>query len=146
PDTSYFICTLPRSGSWLLSESLEKTGVAGRPREYFEPKLYEDNPAVDPIESLDKIIRKGMTRNGVFAAKLHWYQFEFATRVVARESDMPVPLLIDRRFPGLCYVWLTRRDKIRQAVSYYRASKTGVWWQIPGVTAVDHSARALEFD
>src|SRR5262249_56036499 len=44
PSSSYFICTLPRSGSWLLSEGLEKTGIAGRPREYFEPKLFSGEP------------------------------------------------------------------------------------------------------
>src|SRR5215472_12960916 len=36
-------------------------------------------------------------------------------------------------FPNLRYIWLTRRDKVRQAVSYYRAIKTGEWWKIAGV-------------
>jgi hypothetical protein len=35
PRTSYVICTNPRSGSWLLSEGLESTQVAGRPQEWF---------------------------------------------------------------------------------------------------------------
>src|SRR5438309_9224996 len=33
---SYLVCATPRSGSTLLCETLEATGVAGRPREYFE--------------------------------------------------------------------------------------------------------------
>jgi LPS sulfotransferase NodH len=36
PERSYFICTTPRSGSTLLSEALGRTGLAGRPREYFQ--------------------------------------------------------------------------------------------------------------
>jgi len=32
-------------------------------------------------------------------------------------------------FPNLRYVWLTRRDKVRQAVSYYRAIYTNQWWK-----------------
>jgi trehalose 2-sulfotransferase len=146
PEVSYFVCTLPRSGSWLLSESLEKTGVAGRPREYFEPKLFEDCDTLDATEPLNGIVRKGTTRNGVFSAKLHWYQFEFAPRLIAPGSVLPVPIVINSRFPGLRYVWLMRRDKVRQAVSYYRASETGLWWQIPGVNANEAHAPTLEFN
>ena len=35
PRATYVICTTPRSGSWLLSDGLSSTGVAGRPREWF---------------------------------------------------------------------------------------------------------------
>lgn len=36
PQRSYFVCATPRSGSTLLCEGLKRTGVAGRPAEYFE--------------------------------------------------------------------------------------------------------------
>ncbi len=36
PAASYLVCATPRSGSTLLCETLLATGVAGRPREYFE--------------------------------------------------------------------------------------------------------------
>jgi LPS sulfotransferase NodH len=137
PALSYFVCTLPRSGSWLLCESLEKTGIAGRPREYFEPKLFDgDSKGVSP-EAMETILAKGTTANQIFSAKLHWYQFEFITRLTATNggSDRPVPLLMEDRFPGLRYIWLIRRDKTRQAISYYRASETGQWWKIPNVNA-----------
>ena len=35
PTATYIICTNPRSGSWLLSEGLASTSVAGNPREWF---------------------------------------------------------------------------------------------------------------
>lgn len=41
PHTSMLICTLPRSGSWLLAEGLWRTGLAGRPEEYFRPDWFE---------------------------------------------------------------------------------------------------------
>src|SRR5262249_18566018 len=66
PSSSYSICTLPGSGSWLLSEGLEKTGIAGRPREYFEPKLFSGEPVPDYEAALETIFRKGTTSNGVF--------------------------------------------------------------------------------
>ena len=36
PQRSYLVCATPRSGSTLLCEGLKRTGVAGRPAEYFE--------------------------------------------------------------------------------------------------------------
>ncbi|PWJ86906.1 LPS sulfotransferase NodH [Mesorhizobium loti] len=146
PDTSYFICTLPRSGSWLLAESLEKTGVAGRPREYFEPQLFSAMTNDALPSAINRIIRKGMTSNRVFGAKLHWYQFEHAPRIISHRQpgELPVALLMARRFPKLKYIWLTRRDKVRQAVSYYRATRTGVWWDIAGISPP--VARLPDFD
>ena len=38
---SYFISTTPRTGGFLLAEALESTGIAGRPREYFDPVCRE---------------------------------------------------------------------------------------------------------
>lgn len=35
PTATYIICTNPRSGSWLLSDGLSSTSVAGNPREWF---------------------------------------------------------------------------------------------------------------
>jgi hypothetical protein len=35
PTATYIICTNPRSGSWLLSEGLASTSLAGNPREWF---------------------------------------------------------------------------------------------------------------
>jgi LPS sulfotransferase NodH len=55
-------------------------------------------------------------------------------------------------FPDLRYVFLTRRDKIRQAVSYDRAIRSGVWWSIPthtngtGEPSTSASAIAPPFD
>jgi trehalose 2-sulfotransferase len=38
---SCVICTTPRTGSWLLSEALAATGLAGRPEEYLRPDWYD---------------------------------------------------------------------------------------------------------
>ena len=39
PEASYLICATPRSGSTLLCDALEGTGIAGRPTEHFEVLL-----------------------------------------------------------------------------------------------------------
>ena len=32
-------------------------------------------------------------------------------------------------FPSARYIWLTRRDKARQAISYFLAWRTEEWWR-----------------
>ena len=137
PHTSYVICTLPRSGSWLLSESLEATGIAGSPREYFNEVTEEERFRKWGISSyadyLPRMLDLGSTPNGVFGVKCHWYQF---AQLPAKLGQVPgcegleAPALLAELFPGLRYIWLTRRDKARQAVSLYRARRTGQWWRI----------------
>jgi LPS sulfotransferase NodH len=51
--------------------------------------------------------------------------------------------LLKRTFPELRYIFLTRRDKVRQAVSYHRAISTGVWWSFRLNTSDHGASRAL---
>jgi len=44
PEVSYLICATPRSGSTLLCDALEGTGIAGRPAEHFEVLLETGQP------------------------------------------------------------------------------------------------------
>jgi LPS sulfotransferase NodH len=44
PEASYLICATPRSGSTMLCDALEGTGIAGRPEEHFEVLLETGQP------------------------------------------------------------------------------------------------------
>ncbi len=89
--------------------------------------------ASSDAEFLQRVLAEGTTPNGVFAAKVHWHQFEFlAGKLRAVHGDARMLDLLRRTFPDLRYVFLTRRDKVRQAVSYYRAIETNVWWTVAG--------------
>jgi LPS sulfotransferase NodH len=44
PEVSYLICATPRSGSTLLCDALEGTGIAGHPAEHFEVLLETGQP------------------------------------------------------------------------------------------------------
>jgi LPS sulfotransferase NodH len=44
PMASYLICATPRSGSTMLCDALEGTGIAGRPEEHFEVLLETGQP------------------------------------------------------------------------------------------------------
>lgn len=163
---SYLVCATPRSGSTLLCDLLDATGVAGHPEEYFEalrhsglprrPHEYfdldrhaniverlafremPDRPATPnrlwAPETYDRYLawalREGTTPNGVFGAKLMWgYLGDFAQllRGIDGLAGLPVPELLGRVFPDLRYVRITRLDKVRQAVSLWRAVQTQAW-------------------
>jgi len=133
---SFFVCATPQSGSSLLSEALEFTMIAGRPREYFEPAYEKDWCARLGVSAdtqyVEKFLAAGTTPNGVFGAKVHWHQFvHLRAKLRLIQGGVASDLeLLRRTFPDLKYVFLTRRDRIRQAVSYDRAIRSGVWWSV----------------
>ena len=137
---SYFISTTPRTGGFLLAEALQSTGIAGRPREYFDPvaeKQWGKGLAIkSDADDLENIMAAGTTPNGVFGAKVLWHQFAHLMtkpRLIGGNGVCGAELCVARS-PSCAYVFLTRRDKIRQAVSFDRAIRSGVWWSI-GTTA-----------
>lgn len=166
PKLSYLVCATQRSGSTFLCEALARTGVAGRPEEFFEgltetrlpqaPKRWfrelehrefarglsdEWGPphteamralaaAPSYADYLAWVIEHGTTPNGVFGAKMMWsYLHDFATqaRQVPAYRDLSLDRLMQSVFPSLHYVWVTRRDKVRQAVSMWKAVQTQAW-------------------
>jgi len=174
PDRCYLVCATPRSGSTLLCETLEATGVAGRPGEYFEelketgiprrPREYfwglrspevirllpqeaeldrdaERRPTWsrdDYAEHFGAALRAGTTPNGVFGAKMMWSYFpDFLElmRGIPRFAGMGDGSLLGTAFPRLSYVFVSRSDKVRQAVSLWRALQTLVWRQATGAAA-----------
>jgi LPS sulfotransferase NodH len=100
---------------------------------------------------LNHVLRHGTTRNGVFGTKLHYYQFvDLPTRLAAAEKyrNLSIAQVMAESFPNLQYLWLTRHDKARQAISFYRAYSTGAWWQIDGRPRGEREpiSEAVEFD
>lgn len=141
PALSYLICCAERTGSTLLGDALIGTGVAGRPRSYFN-RVAHFNPrlqqilgnAKDDDTYLDKVMVAATTPNDVFGAKVHWEHFLSLVAKVDRrppatagQGAASVPERLRACFPDLRYVWLTRGNKIARAISHYRAKKTGRW-------------------
>ena len=121
PAISYIICALPRSGSSLLCIGLRKTKVAGNPWEYFHARTIQQGLKSWGIttreEYLDKVVEEECTPNGVFGVKIFWSEFS------------KLGGLLTTRLPDSRYILLTRRDKIRQAISFDKALQTNVWAQ-----------------
>jgi LPS sulfotransferase NodH len=118
---SYLVCSLPRSGSSLLCELLGATGVAGAPAEFFHPDkmaaLRERWGAATLEEYVRELLARKTSPNGVFGAKAHWGQYQPAFG----EAD---PRTV---FPDARVVFITRRDRLRQAISWVRALQTRKW-------------------
>jgi LPS sulfotransferase NodH len=180
PTRSYLVCATQRSGSTLLCEALESTGVAGRPREYFEelketgvprrpreyfwelrsPEVFRLLPQESQLDReseqsptwsrdnyavhLEAALREGTTPNGVFGSKLMWSYFnDFMAlmRGVQRLGGMGDGSLLNAAFPELRYVFVSRSDKVRQAVSMWRALQTWVWRKEEGAPADELAER-----
>lgn len=139
---SYVICTSPRSGSTLLCHMLAATGVAGDPASWFhEPSidawLEEFNLAADPAlsgrEALVSIFRaaiaKGSLDTGMFGLRLQRHSFVFFSKKLAiLHPDHPSDLQrFEAAFGKTLFIYLSRRDKFGQAISYVRAQQSGLW-------------------
>jgi LPS sulfotransferase NodH len=131
-------------------EALARSGLPRRPHEYFDPDRHANiverlafrempdgaakpNPLWHP-ETYDQYLawalEEGTSANGVFGAKIMWgYLGDFAEllRGIEGMGGRPLPELLARAFPGLRYIQITRENKIRQAVSLWKAVQTQAW-------------------
>jgi trehalose 2-sulfotransferase len=123
----------------MLSDALNNTGLVGQPEEYFRPdftQIWSERWGLRADASYDEYIqaaiRFGTTANGMFGVKLHWYQFVWFLAQLRRlddeDSGAPDTELLAKWLPNPRYVLIRRRDKARQAVSYYRAAISNVWF------------------
>lgn len=151
PQRSYFICFTARSGSNLLGEALSATDMAGHPREYLPKETVEAASWTAPwrqdwgnrpfAECLSNVFQQGTTSNGVFGMKVEAPNLRYLDRMLAGKpgtDSIPLPSRLETTFPHLKYVWVTRRQKIRQAVSFFRAAQTDAWRSLTSQKIPNH--------
>lgn len=138
---SYLICAAPRTGSTLLAQALTHTGRAGSPEEFFKgherlDQLWKETFGISSdAEYFDKVLAARTGANGVFGLKLLWPQgpaLMAKLRACAPLRDAPRnaslhELLVRRLRAEPSYIWLRRKNKLAQAISYLRAEQTGIW-------------------
>jgi LPS sulfotransferase NodH len=84
----------------------------------------------DYAQHLERSFATGTTPNGVFGAKLMWGHlddFIHFTHTLPAFRGLDLPHLLPAVFPRPRYVHVTRRDKVRQAVSLWKAIQTEAW-------------------
>ena len=138
---SYLICTTHRTGSTMLCQGLDHMKQCGVPDEYFlvdrGPELakrhgVETNPKTDYLAYLKDLIESASTENGVFGAKIMWGHLDpFLERITEAHGKLRTTQKdsdwLNTVFPGLRYVWLTREDTVRQAISSWKAKQTNIY-------------------
>lgn len=121
---NYLICSTQRSGSSFLCHLLKGTGILGKPTELFGKKGACEKVAskhgikgnaADVARFVEKKWRSHPT--GVFGLKMHYHQY--------------MSFLEQEELSGIIgnfdYIYIDRKDVVAQAVSLYRARRTGAW-------------------
>ena len=106
----------------LAFREMPDSGPRPEPNPLWSPETYD--------QYLAWAIERGTTANGVFGAKIMWgYLGDFADllRGIDGLRALPIPQLLNEVFPALRYVQITREDKVRQAVSLWKAVQTQAW-------------------
>lgn len=141
----------------MLCDALDSTGCAGQAEEFFperfpdgsthiidaaaiaEPSRWVQDWKGRPFEEcLANVLEFGTTPNGVFAAKLKWRNMPYFQEVLAQipgNEHLSLGEQMARTFPNPRYIWVTRRDKVRQAISIVRARQSGRWYAPKGMTS-----------
>lgn len=151
----YWVCATPRTGSSLLCQYLRATGVAGRPEEYLwrdnEP-LYRERWNVSTYADYTAcMLKEGTTPNGVFGLKadtgVYLQHIENQFRTIPRfKGALSFREILQDVFPNLKFIWITRRHKVRQAVSWWKAIQSNAWALHKGEPAVNSSRLEYRFE
>ena len=138
PKLSYTIWFTQRTGSTLLCRALERTGIAGIPKEWLHIWIGEQN-VNNPAELQRRLRESGSTPNGVFGQKHSFHEPHFSTLIETFSKFPECPAEESNRariweyaLPNHHHIFMTRRNKVRLAVSWWKAIKTAEWHRLPG--------------
>ena len=131
PELVYLLATVPRSGSSFLSHVLWQTGCLGAPLEYLNfdksgPYFFAHDTPGQQDWLWRSVLQRRTSPNGVFGVKC------FPTQLEALHQSNPALLsaiwsaLLPPGRPGRI-VHLARRDRTAHAISYARATLSGIW-------------------
>lgn len=135
---TYLVLATPRSGSTLLGQGLHATGLAGDPKEFFGHKMrfWQERWGTPTLPAYAARLQQSRSSaNGVFGAKLLYGQLQHLEAVARQDpglADLPLADVLTQLFPNLHILWASRDDKVRQAISWFKARQTGVWGQNAG--------------
>ena len=119
---SYFICSTPRSGTGLLRSILNQYSL-GNPIEVHKELIRCQ-------VGLSEFYEKCKT-NGVQGATLHYLHFGSTLKHLGKLFDVDVKGnwhgVLEQLFPNPKFIYVYRRNVVKQAISYLKAQRTGHW-------------------
>ncbi len=120
----------PHPGEYLVGLPRTGAGIRDDDRPPEAPAYSSLERIADYRDHLRRTFAWGTTDNGVFASKLMWNQvpeLQLLTGAIPEYRGLEPIDLLTRLFADPAYVWVTRRDKVRQAVSLWKALQTRSW-------------------
>lgn len=135
PSKVLIIASTPRCGSHMLGHALHATGCFGFPLEYTQPANFAEwrRRFAGCDDVLTEIQRRRTSPNGVFGIKIHYSH-------IAEYGGFTHVM---QRFPDAYFVFLFRKEALKQAVSLSIAQQAGVW--ISGQEPINPTAE-YDFD
>jgi trehalose 2-sulfotransferase len=135
-----------------LTETLEATGIAGKPHEWLLE--LKDDLSSSPPELQKVLWERGSTANGIFGLK-HSFCEPQSGRLIKIFRQFPKcpsneqnrAKIWEHAFPNHRHIFMARRNKVRLAVSWWKAIKSQGWHRRAGESpkSVD-LADAYSFD
>lgn len=156
---SYVICTSPRSGSTLLCRLLREVGDAGLPGSHFhEPSLEkwlgyygfrkdEFSTQKDALKAVfHSAYEHGKGAGQVFGLRLQRHSFRFFVEQLSilYPSISDDKLRMEAAFGRTLFVHLKRENKLDQAISYVKATQSGLWHKAPDGTELERRSEPQE--
>ena len=136
PKLSYTIWFTQRTGSTLLCKALEATQIAGIPNEWLYRWL-DDQDGKDPADLQTTLWSRGSTSNSVFGLKHSFHEPHFTRLIEAFQRFPGCPADEQNRvrtwehaLPNHKHIFMTRRNKVRLAVSWWKAIKSQEWHRL----------------
>ncbi len=141
PKLSYTVWFSQRTGSSLLCKTLELTDIAGKPNEWLvhKPNLLVDYNQPNHDELQKHIWEIGSTSNGVFGLKHSYCEPQISQLIETFRKFPNCPqnehnrtAIWEHAFPNHRHILMTRRNKVRLAVSWWKAIQTQEWYRLQG--------------
>lgn len=165
PKQTIVICSQQRSGSTLLGEAIYFAGGLGCPLEYFHggfrPSFEARWGTRDFLSYLAKVREYRTDTTGVFSLKLFWVDVldlagelspsEFSrlrlkSTLISIAQHRQIYSTISQTIPNPFFVFLRRRDEMRQAISLHIAAETRLWRKLPDTVGDKGAVAEYSFD
>lgn len=125
----------------MLTEALEATGIAGKPHEWILAGWSKDYPSNNPAEIQQHLWERGSTANGIFGLKHSFCEPHFRQLIEIFHQFPTCPSneknrakIWEHAFPNPRHIFMTRRNKVRLAVSWWKAIKGREWHRRAGAS------------
>ena len=127
--------SFPSGGTRFLQELLKKFGLGTGTFFRDTIKMAKDK------EDIDRYFKESI-RNDVWGSTIHWHmQIKLALKIIYPDQNVhsnPMKFL-NRLCPGVKFIYLTRLNKLQQAISWTRAENIGTHLKATGDAPEDYS-------